>query len=170
MELLEGQNLRRHLLERYAKNPKGWSFVISPSRKYGFYDAFVSGPEGAWMLKIDSIFKPTPTVLGSLTEDSPRLKPVGPFPYGYRNLPPPELILKMLGGEGYPPRNEAVANLLSVLKSETVVPEEGKPYAEGPFVFTSKEKVGLSERQRNLDMKLASEMRRLLGTRYPAYG
>ncbi len=170
MELLGGQNLRRHLLERYTKNPKGWSFVISPSRKYGFYDAFVSGPEGAWMLKIDSIFKPTPMVLGYPSDDTPKLKPAGPFPYGYRNLPPAELILKMLGGEGYPPRNEAVANFLSVLKSETVVPEEGKPYAEGPFVFTSNGKVDLSEGQRNLDKKLSSEMQRLLGIRYPAYG
>jgi hypothetical protein len=169
MKLLEGEGLRRHLLESYSKNPKGWSFVMSPSVKHGFYDAVVSGPDGTWMLKIDSIFKPTPIVLGSPTEDSPKLKPAGPFPYGYRNLPP-ELILQMLRGEEYPPRNEAVANFLSVLKSETVVPEEGKSYAEGPFVFTSKGKVGLPERQRDLDIKLASEMQRLLRTRYPAYG
>ncbi len=169
MKLLEGESLRRHLLESYSKNPKGWSFVISPSVKHGFYDASVSGPDGAWMLKIDSIFKPTPIVLGSPTEDSPKLKTAGAFPYGYRNLPP-ELILQVLRSEDYPPRNESVANFLSVLKSETVVPEERKSYAEGPFVFTSKGKVDLSEREWELDMKLASEMKRLLRTRYPAYG
>ncbi len=76
----------------------------------------------------------------------------------------------MLRGEGYPPRDTAAANFLSLLKSETVVPEEGRSYAEGPFVFTSKGKVDLSERQRDVDMKLASEMQRLLMTRYPAYG
>jgi hypothetical protein len=57
-----------------------------------------------------------------------------------------------------------------VLKSETVVPEERRSYAEGPFVFTNKGKVDLSEREWDLDMKLASEMKRLLRTRYPAYG
>jgi hypothetical protein len=169
MKFLEGESLKRRLLEGYYKNPKGWSFVISPSRKYGFYDAIVSGPDGAWMLKIDSVFKPFPMVLGSPTENSPKLRPASPFPYGYRRLPP-ELILEMLRGEGYPPKNKAVASFLSVLKSETVVPEEGKSYAEGPFVLTSGEKVGLSESQRDLDMKLASEMQRLLRTRYPAYG
>ena len=169
MKLLEGESLRRHLLESYSKNPKGWSFVISPSGKHGFCDAVVSGSDGTWMLKIDSIFKPTPIVLGSPTEDSPELKPAGPFPYGYRNLPP-ELILQMLRGEGYPPRDKAATNFLSLLKSETVVPEEGGSYAEGPFVFTSKGNVNLSERQRDVDMKLASEMQRLLRTRYPAYG
>ena len=169
MKLLEGESLRRHLLESYSKNPKGWSFVISPSGKHGFYDAVVSGSDGTWMLKIDSIFKPTPIVLGSPTEDSPELKPTGPFPYGYRNLHP-GLILQMLRSEGYPPKDRAAANFLSVLKSETVVPEEGESYAEGPFVFTSKGKVGLPECQRDLDIKLASEMQRLLRTRYPAYG
>jgi hypothetical protein len=76
----------------------------------------------------------------------------------------------MLGGEENPPRDKAAANFLSLLKSETVVPEEGRPYAEGPFVFTSKGNVDLSESQRELDMKLSSEMQRLLRTRYPAYG
>ncbi len=170
MKLLEGESLRRHLLESYSKNPKGWSFVISPSVKHpGFYDAFFSGPQEAWMLKIDSIFKPAPIVLGSPTEESPNLKQAGTFRYGYRTLSP-ELILQMLRGEEYPPKNRAAANFLSILKSETVVPEEGKSYAEGPFVFTSKAKVDSSERQRDLDTKLASEMQRLLRTRYPAYG
>jgi hypothetical protein len=169
MKLLEGESLKRHLLESYSKNPKGWNFVISPSVKHGFYDAVVSGPHEAWMLKIDSIFKPTPIVLGSPTEEIPNLELADTFRYGYRSLTP-ELILQMLRGEEYPPKNNAVANFLSILKSETVVPEEGKSYAEGPFVFTSKGKVDSSERQRDLDSKLASEMQRLLRTRYPAYG
>ncbi|MGD0145422.1 MAG: hypothetical protein ABSB53_01015 [Nitrososphaerales archaeon] len=169
MKLLEGESLRRRLLESYSKNPKGWSFVISPSGKNGFCDAVVSGSDGTWMLKMDSIFKPTPIVLGSLTEDSPELRPAGPFQYGYRNLPP-GLILQMLSGGGAPPRDKAEADFSSLLKSETVVPEEGRPYAEGPFVFTSRRNVDLSERQRDLDIKLASEMQRLLRTRYPAYG
>lgn len=169
MKFLEGENLRRHLLESYSKNPKGWSFVISPSGKHGFCDAVVSGPDGTWMLKMDSVFKPTPIVLGSPTEDSPKLEPAGPFPYGYRNLPP-ELVLQMLRDEEYPPRDKAAADFLSLLKSETTVPEEGRSYAEGPFVFTSKGSVVLSERQRDVDMRLASEMQRLLRIRYPVYG
>jgi hypothetical protein len=168
MKTLEGENLRRHILESYYKNPKGWSFVISPSAKYGFYDAAVSGPDGTWMLKIDSIFKPLPVVLGALTEADPRLNPAGPFPYGYRKLPP-ELIPQMLRGERHLPRDKTVASFLSMLRSETVVPEEGRNYAEGPFIFTSPRRGGLSEGQKELDDKLALEMHRLLRIRYPAY-
>jgi hypothetical protein len=169
MKLLEGESLRRRLLESYSRNPKGWSFVVSPSAKHGFFDALVSGSDGTWMLKMDSIFKPSPILLGSLTEDSPALKPAGPFPYGYRNLPP-ESILQLLRGEGSPSRDETQAGFLSLLRSETVVHEEGRTYAEGPFVLTSRGSVELSERQRDVDMKLSSEMQRLLRIRYPAYG
>jgi len=167
MKLLEGENLRRRIFQSYSKDPKGWSFVISPSQKYGFYDAVVSGPHGSWVLKIDSLFKPLPIMLGSPTEENPISKP-GPFPYGYRKLPS-ELIPEMLGGEGHP-RDRIMTSLLSVLRSKTVIPEEGRSYAEGPFIFTGPQRVGLSEHQRELDDKLTSEMHRLLRVRYPAYG
>ena len=172
MELLEGESLRRFVLERYSKNPKGWSFVISPSLKHGFFDAFVSGPDGTWMLKIDSLFKPLPVVLGSPTEADPRVNsPFGgsTFPYGYRKLPP-ELVLQMLGSESHPRDEDTTSGLLSFLGSEPVVPEEGSSYAEGPIVFTRTGRSGLSESQKKLDDRLTSEMRRLLKTRYPAYG
>jgi len=168
MELLEGERLSRRILESYSKNPKGWDFVISPAAS-GFYDAVVSGPEGTWTLKIDSLFKPVPVVLGSPSEANPQPGPASPFPYGYRKLSP-ELVLQMLGGEGHRVRDRTLAGLLSVLRSETVVPEEGRSYAQGPFIFTSQGKSRLSERQKELDDRLTSEMRRLLRIRYPAYG
>jgi hypothetical protein len=167
MELLEGEILRRRMFESYSKNPKGWNFVISPSLKNGFYDAVVSGPDKAWMLKIDSIFKPFPTVLGSQTEVDVK-KPENPFNYGYRRLSP-ELALKMLEGEGPDPRDKAFASFLSVLGSKPVVPEAGRSYAEGPFILANPAKFGLSRSQGEIDARLASEMNRLLRRRYPAY-
>jgi len=168
MELLEGRDLRRRMLESYSRYPKGWSFVVSPSPTSGFFDAMVSGPEGAWMLKIDSLFKPNPMVIGSPAE-ALRRKPAGPFPYGYRALPP-ELALQLLGGEGAESRQRTVAGLLSVLRREPVVPEEGRSYAEGPLVLTRPGNVRLSESQKEIDRRLASEMNRLLRLRYPVYG
>ena len=168
MKVLEGDKLRRRIFRSYARNPEGWSFVISPSPKYGFYDAVVSSPHGSWVLKMDSLFKPSPIVLGSPTESSPMSKRSGPFPYGYRRIPS-ELIPEMLGGENQP-RDKAMADLLSVLRSKTVVPEEGRSYAHGPFIFANPERYDLSERQKELDDKLNSEMHRLIRYRYPAYG
>lgn len=167
MELLEGKVLRRRMLESYSRNPKGWNFVVSPAPESGFFDASVSGPDGAWMLKIDSLFKPYPIVIGSAVEALPR-RPEGPFHYGYRALPP-DLALQILGSEGAGSREKTLAGLLSVLRTEPVVPHEGRSYAEGPLVLTGPRSVSLSDSQKDVDNRLASEMRRLLRLRYPAY-
>jgi hypothetical protein len=168
MEILEGSELKRRMLESYARNPKGWSFTVSPSPSLGFFDATVAGPDGAWMLKIDSLFKPSPIVIGSQAE-ALRRRPGGHFPYGYRNLPP-ELALQLMGESGEDPSGPVRRSLLSVLKSEPVVPVRGGSYAEGPLVFTGPGSVSLSDKQRQVDALLASEMHRLLRLRYPAYG
>jgi len=168
MEFLEGEGLKKRLLESYSRNPSGWAFVISPSPRSGFLDAVVTGPEEAWMLKIDSLFKPFPTVLGAAAEEAPA-RPATSFPFGFRKLSP-KMILQLLGGGTHGPSEERIAGMLSVLRSKTVVPEEGASYAQGPFVLTDPGKMGLSERQRELDERLTSEMRRFLRTRYPAYG
>jgi len=156
------------MLESYSRNPNGWDFVISPSPSSGFYDALVSGPEAAWMLKIDSLFKPFPIVLGAPAEAVPRRR-TGALPYGFRKLPS-SLVLELLRGEGRRQEPEKIASLLSVLRSETVVPEEGRSYAQGPFVLSGPGKLALSGGQRELDDRLTSEMRRSLRIRYPAYG
>lgn len=168
MEVLEGRELRKRLLESYSRDPNGWSFTVSPSPASGFFDAVVSGPERAWMLKIDSLYKPSPMVIGSPAE-ALRRRPEGPFPYGYRDLPP-ELALRFMGGEGAGRDRDVRRRLLSMLKSEPVVPEVGRSYAEGPLVLTGPGGVRLSDTQKEIDARLAAEMRRLLRQRYPAYG
>jgi len=168
MEILEGAELKRRMLESYARDPKGWSFTVSPSPSTGFFDANVAGPDGDWLLKIDSLFKPTPIVIGSQAE-ALRRRPGGPFPYGYRDLPP-SLALQLMGAGSEGPSDPVRKGLLSVLRSKPVVPEKGGSYAEGPLVFTGPGNVSLSSKQREVDARLASEMRRLLRLRYSAYG
>ena len=168
MEFLEGKDLRKRMLDGYARDPQGWSFVVSPSPGSGFLDATVSGPNETWLLKIDSMFKPDPIVIGAQAE--PLLKrPNGPFPYGFRTLPP-DLTLKIMGVEASRLAGDMRRRLLRVLRSEPVVPEMGRSYAQGPMILTGPERISLSVGQREVDAKLASEMRRLLRLRYPAYG
>ena len=168
VEFLEGEVLKKRLLAGYSRDPRGWSFVISPSSDSGFFDATVSGPDETWLLKMDSLFKPFPIVIGSQAETS-RMKREGTFPYGFRALPP-DLALKIMSEEEPNPEGVLRSRLLSVLGSEPVVPEQGRSYAQGPMILTGPKKNTLSDAQREIDARLASEMRRLLKLRYPAYG
>src|SRR5580698_551935 len=65
MEILDGTVISEIIFKRYARNPDGWSFTVSPSRSHGFYDAVITNAEESWHLKLDTIFKPNPMVLGS---------------------------------------------------------------------------------------------------------
>ncbi len=174
MEFMSGSALSKYLLEKYAKNPKGWNFTVAPSSKESFFDAVVSGPEEAWQLKIDSIFKPAPIVLGAKVDQPPKkLKSPGFIPsYGYRKLNP-EIVIKLLREaveqeERGAPRSDSLDRLIASL--EPTAPVEGNSYAEGPYLFTNQKLLGISESQKNLDDRLTLGIKNLMRERYLAYG
>jgi hypothetical protein len=167
MELLRGSALFSYLLDKYSKNPSGWFFTVGPSPRDNFFDGIVSGPEESWQLKMDSIFKPTPIVLGAKVDAPPTHLPNLPS-YGYRKLEPEVLLnlFKQASEDSLPA--EAIEKLLHSLKP--VAPVQKGSYAEGPVVFTNKKILGVSKTQKQLDEKLASEVKKLLRQSYPSYG
>lgn len=162
MEIVDGETLYELIFRRYSRNPRGWSFSISPSHD-GFFDAQVENAEDAWRLKFDTIFKPSPLVLGSSTEPSRRTPgPRSPIQFGFRKLDP-SLRAELERGDG------TSARLAAFLASmEPTVPKQGGSYAEGPFVLTPPAR--LSRTQSRVDERLSSEMRKLVQRRYPGYG
>lgn len=171
MEILRGTALSKYLLEKYSKNPKGWNFTIGPAAKDNFFDALVSNPEENWQLKIDSIFKPNPVVLGTQVDFETRksLSVPGFLPsYGYRKLSP-ELLVKILREQDQ--QDESMNSLDRLIASlEPTAPSPGGSYAQGPFVFTNQKLLGVSENQKKLDDRLSSELRNLLREKYLSYG
>jgi hypothetical protein len=55
-------------------------------------------------------------------------------------------------------------------KIKPVAPETGGSYAEGPFVITNRENLGITSGQKQLEDKLSLELRKLLRNRYSSYG
>ena len=169
VEILDGATLRRILLERYSKNPKNWNFTISTSMRDGFYDALISSPDESYQLKIDSIFKPAPLVLGTSVElDHSKFNPAGRVSYGYRKLDA-EILMRLLTAMENAKKSEPLDSILGPL--DPVVPSNQGSYAEGPYVFTN-EKISnhLSAGQAALDGRLSLELRKLMRSKYPAYG
>lgn len=178
VEVLEGRVLSKHLLEKYSRNPNGWSFTLFPSAKddNGFFGAFMGSPDEVWQLKIDSIFKPNPLMLGAKVEaKSEGSTNFGTIPYGYRRIDRKvafELLKTLARAEdrGTDPIQDRL-DLDRILRPiRPVAPIAGGSYAEGPFVLTDRMSLGITEEQKQLEDKLSSDLRKLMRNRYSSYG
>src|SRR5271157_4945589 len=162
MEVLEGEALYRMLLQRYSKNPRGWSFTISPSRSNGFFDARVGGPDESWHLKLDTIYKPSPFVLGAKTDEDLSKNSPSPLSFGFRRVSAQDAPALLDDSQ------EGMNRLLAFLSSATPVAPTGPgSYIQGPYVFHSRGRAAgsLTRGQQSVDDRLSDEMLRLVRRR-----
>jgi hypothetical protein len=166
MEILEGDALCRALLQSYSKDPRGWSFTISPSPDNGFFDARVGGHDESWQLKLDTIYKPSPFVLGAKTDQGLSRNSPAPLSFGFRRVNPQDAPALLDDS------HEGMDKLLAFLSAvNPVAPTGPGSYIQGPYVFTSRVKAAgsLTREQQSVDSRLSDEMRKLVRRRYPGY-
>jgi len=181
MEILQDNNLAKYLFERYSSNPRNWSFLISTNPlRDGFFDATVSNVDEVWQLKIDSIYKPMPIIIGAkvdadATRIEKRLGTNSPT-FGYRKLEPSVMmtILRKLTQEQQI-NSEKVTNVSNYINSllaslEPVAPEAGTNYAYGPFMFTNGNCLTSNQNQKLVAEELSHRLRDNLRSRYSSYG
>jgi hypothetical protein len=173
LDILEGNNLATNLFERYSANSRNWKFVVSVSQQNGnFYDAIVSNPNEVWQLKIDSIYKPNPLIIGTKVDVDPlRFNDNTHMPFGYRKLDPKKIgkILSNISeNEDTSALSSYIGSLISSTKPE--VPSPNNSYAYGPFLFTQKNPIKVDEYQRKISDKLANRLSEKLRLLYSSYG
>jgi hypothetical protein len=173
LDILEGDNLATNLFERYSANSRNWKFVVSVSQQNGnFYDAIVSNPNEVWQLKIDSIYKPNPLIIGTKVDVDPlRFNDNTHMPFGYRKLDPKKIgkILSNISeNEDTSSLSSYIGSLISSTKPE--VPSPNNSYAYGPFLFTQKNPIKVDEYQRKISDKLANRLNEKLRLLYSSYG
>lgn len=173
LDILEGNNLATNLFERYSANSRNWKFVVSVTQQNGnFYDAIVSNPNEVWQLKIDSIYKPNPLIIGTKVDVDPlRFNDNTHMPFGYRKLDPKKIgkILSNISeNEDTSALSSYIASLISSTKPE--VPSPNNSYAYGPFLFTQKNPIKVDDYQRKISDKLANRLNEKLRLLYSSYG
>jgi len=173
LDILEGNNLATNLFERYSANSRNWKFVVSVTQQNGnFYDAIVSNPNEVWQLKIDSIYKPNPLIIGTKVDVDPlKFNDNTHMPFGYRRLDPKKIgkILSNINeSEDTSALSSYIASLISSTKPE--VPSPNNSYAYGPFLFTQKNPIKVDDYQRKISDKLANRLNDKLRMIYSSYG
>ncbi|MDG6914508.1 MAG: hypothetical protein JRM86_05145 [Nitrososphaerota archaeon] len=163
MEILEGDAIQGAVLRSYSRDPRGWSFTVRPSGADGFFDALVTGPTETWRLKLDTIFKPTPLVLGARTEEQVA-GATAPLSFGFRRVDQ-EVAPALLDGSP-----EGVRRLVELLRTANpVAPAVPGSYVQGPIIFSSRAARSTSDRERAVEERLSAEMKALVMRRYPGY-
>ena len=133
----------------------------------------MSNPNEVWQLKIDSIYKPNPLIIGTKIDVDPIKfsNDKNAFSFGYRKLDPIRLR-KALDNEVSESENKALDSLLASLITsvEPEVPRPNNSYAYGPFIFGQNSLTSVDNHQRNISEKLANRLREKLRSLYSGYG
>lgn len=179
MEILQDRNLAKYLFDKYCSNPKNWKFHISPSYyDDGFFDATISNSDEVWQIKVDSIYKPDPIILGTkIDADVTKVyQQIDSAPFGYRKIDL-NLIMKILlrtvddTDVMKPDEQRPSANLNSILNSiEPVRPSQRGSYAYGPFTFSNASPLTKNDQQKIVSENLSLRLRQVLRDRYSLYG
>ncbi|MDP9196991.1 MAG: hypothetical protein M3O24_00280 [Thermoproteota archaeon] len=174
MEILEGNILAKNLFERYSSNARDWRFEISVSERRGsFFDAVVSNPNEVWQLKIDSIYKPIPLIIGTKIDVDPVKfsNNENAFSFGYRKLDPIKLKKALYDVHDPESEDKDVDSLASLITSaEPEVPKPNNSYAYGPFIFAQNNLTTVDKHQKNISDELANRLREKLRSLYSSYG
>jgi len=175
LEILEGSTLAKRLLEKYSADVRDWNFQISvQDNNDNFFNAVVTNPEEVWQLKIDSIYKPSPLILGTKVDLEPAKfrKYKNQVSFGYRKMEPLKLqrmLLDMQEPQNIAnPRNEFITSWLNSTKPE--IPKPDNNYLYGPFVFTRSDLTSIDKYQKEISVKLANRLRMKLRSLYSGYG
>jgi hypothetical protein len=193
VEFLEGGILRRYLLEKYSKNPAGWSFTVFPSKHQdNGLGALIGTRDEIWRIQLDSIYNANPIMLGAKADVDPDMIPRSKnLSYGYRRLDRKAIrailrdFQKQDGlsdvqapslhgdyeehGSPWARNNGSLDRILASL--EPVYPRGNEAYAEGPIVLSSRKGIEpIVDKQTDLEEKLSKELKRLLKRKYSAYG
>ncbi|MGE3860004.1 MAG: hypothetical protein AB7F53_08450 [Nitrososphaeraceae archaeon] len=178
MEILEEHDLATYLFNKYSLNQRKWNFIISTSQvNNSFFDAIVSNPDEVWQLKIDSIYKPNPLIMGTKIEADSSIieKKLNTTEFGYRKLEA-DLLWKFIRNISKDQNHDSInttnvnIRLNSLLSSlEPVKPIKGHNYLYGPFIFTEKRMTKFDNRQDEISEKLSYRMNDNIRRKYSLY-
>jgi len=159
------ESFMKKVYAKYNKNPLGWKVLISNDEK-GFPTVMFFSREEVWELKLDSLYKPNPICVGT-NFTNPGEKSTQKFQspnYGFRPVEndKAKIILESLLKEKTP--TNVVKEILEKEPKSLEDIEERKMVLHGPIIHSPKLPL-ISEQQVDLDIKLRSELQKILWNR-----
>ncbi|WXG46408.1 MAG: hypothetical protein WED05_07050 [Candidatus Atabeyarchaeum deiterrae] len=168
---VDSSRIRKEIAKKYESDPKNWRLLWSIDKK-GHYDFLVAKDSDSWWLKeapINPLLSVGCGVKHSLGEDSINRifsEERTTIPFGLRPVQESQLskIITALANNEGPP-----VSIFEILRSEpkTLRDIETPFLMQGPIQHVPKLTDLLSDKQRELDAKLSSALKKMVLRRYP---
>ncbi|MEM3676879.1 MAG: hypothetical protein QW176_01885 [Candidatus Bathyarchaeia archaeon] len=160
------EEARREILEKYNRDPKGWR-VFSAKDPKGYYDLLIIHGSDVWMIKEHHInpFKSVGYALKVKDRKASSSLPNTPD-FGFRPVPQDRLEEVLRDPE------DSLKKLIEEIMDTRPVPlsslaNDMGMIVQGPMIHYMRPVGLISQRSRELDLKLRSELESILVKRYP---
>jgi hypothetical protein len=179
MSFQSAEEIWREISIKYNRKPEGWQ-VLRTKNSREFYDIFISNPKELWQIKLDTIYgKPTGLGIKIEDENTSKIRKQNIPSYGLRPAPLPKKFMEKLFREimvyGHPSDesleflSRETLRILHTIPPTSIENIRTRTSLHGPFIDSSIPSGYISERQRDLDLKLESELRRIMYKKHPFY-
>jgi len=160
------ERVRREIIKSYDNDPEDWRVLVG--RDTGRHlSVLISHGEELWIVKEEQINPYKSVGYGAKTyQDAELLKNISPYTFGFRPLTRSQIEELTSALEKKKSINEILADLMA--RKPVSFKDVASPMVlQGPVIHSPKPIDYISDKHRQLDLKLKLELERLLHRRYP---
>ena len=164
--MISSDRARQEIWHEYNSDPIGWKIYVGKD-KSGFYDVLVVHKDTVWIIKEFSV-NPYKTVGFALKEKlDPFTKlPESQYPFGLRPVSSEKIFKILTQLRDGKAATEIVREILRT-EPKPLDEVEDKPTIAGPILLSKRTPFEyLSEKQREINVKLKKELERLIQKKY----
>jgi hypothetical protein len=164
--MMPSSDVKREIFSLYNKKPRGWHVFIKKDQR-GYYDTIVTHEKDIWFIKEEQINPYDLIGFGfkEEIEDKEALKSIRPYQFGFRPLSKKivDEVMESLSN------NKNMDRIMSKIMREKPLPIgriRSEFMVQGPVIYPAKP-MELISNQNEIDMKLRTELNKLIYKRYP---
>jgi len=159
------EKARREIIKAYNNDPEDWRVLVG--RDTGRHlSALISHGEELWIVKEEQINPYKSVGYGAKTyQDAERLKNISPYTFGFRPLTVNQIEELTSAMEKKKSINEILTDLMTK-KPVSFKDITGPMVLQGPVIHSPKPIDYISDKHRQLDLKLKFELEKLLQRKY----
>ncbi|MFX0068890.1 MAG: hypothetical protein ACFFA1_04920 [Promethearchaeota archaeon] len=165
VQIRSADRIKKEIVRRYNSSPRGWRVMVKRDLR-GHYDLIFTKGSNIWFVKEEFVNPYKSVGLGAKQRIGRKLDVDSPFEFGLRPLSQEQMrtVIDIFQKGSDLDRISKIIEDIEPTSARKV----DTPYAlQGPVIRVDRHTGLISEKQRELDQKLRTELEKLLSKKYP---